>query len=420
MAIKYEGYRERIIDETVERYLKVFGAVCIEGPKWCGKTWTSLNHANSVIYIASSENNFQNRTLAEIEPDAVLKGEEPRLVDEWQEVPLLWDAVRFNVDKGARKGMFILTGSSTPIRKGVLHSGTGRIAKLRMRPMSLFESGESSGVISLKELFNGVIDAKMGQGLSLEGLARLVIRGGWPGSTQLEQDISLVPKAYIKSLLEEDVYKLDETKYDSQKMERLLKALARNNATIVSKTTLRNDIDEDSKIDIDTISNYLSVFKRLFVIEEIPPFSPNIRSSVRVGRTVKRIFVDSSLACGLIGASEDKLIGDLHTFGFMFENLVLRDLLIYAESIGARVYHYRDDKNREVDAIIELEDGRYGAFEIKLGANGVDNGAASLLRFKEALDDDKLVVLVVITGLGNAAYKRDDGVIVVPINQLRN
>lgn len=420
MAIKCEGYRERIIDETVERYLKVFGAVCIEGPKWCGKTWTSLNHANSVIYIASSENNFQNRTLAEIEPDAVLKGEEPRLVDEWQEVPLLWDAVRFNVDKGARKGMFILTGSSTPIRKGVLHSGTGRIAKLRMRPMSLFESGESSGVISLKELFNGVIDAKMGQGLSLEGLARLVIRGGWPGSTQLEQDISLVPKAYIKSLLEEDVYKLDETKYDSQKMERLLKALARNNATIVSKTTLRNDIDEDSKIDIDTISNYLSVFKRLFVIEEIPPFSPNIRSSVRVGRTVKRIFVDSSLACGLIGASEDKLIGDLHTFGFMFENLVLRDLLIYAESIGARVYHYRDDKNREVDAIIELEDGRYGAFEIKLGANGVDNGAASLLRFKEALDDDKLVVLVVITGLGNAAYKRDDGVIVVPINQLRN
>lgn len=420
MAIKCEGYRERIIDETVERYLKVFGAVCIEGPKWCGKTWTSLNHANSVIYITSSENNFQNRTLAEIEPDAVLKGEEPRLVDEWQEVPLLWDAVRFNVDKGARKGMFILTGSSTPIRKGVLHSGTGRIAKLRMRPMSLFESGESSGVISLKELFNGVIDAKMGQGLSLEGLARLVIRGGWPGSTQLEQDISLVPKAYIKSLLEEDVYKLDETKYDSQKMERLLKALARNNATIVSKTTLRNDIDEDSKIDIDTISNYLSVFKRLFVIEEIPPFSPNIRSSVRVGRTVKRIFVDSSLACGLIGASEDKLIGDLHTFGFMFENLVLRDLLIYAESIGARVYHYRDDKNREVDAIIELEDGRYGAFEIKLGANGVDNGAASLLRFKEALDDDKLVVLVVITGLGNAAYKRDDGVIVVPINQLRN
>lgn len=419
MEFKKENYEPRIIDQKIEKYLKIFGAICVEGPKWCGKTWSSLNHAKSVIYIGSSENNFQNRTLAQLSPDAVLIGETPRVIDEWQEVPALWDTVRFHVDQTSQNGNFILTGSATPKRKGIMHSGTGRIAKLTMRPMSLYESKDSNGVVSLKELFEKQIKPETCNNLKLEDLIRLAVRGGWPGSIKLKEGYEEIAKVYIKSVLEEDIYKLEEIKFDITKMERFLKSFARNVATLANNTTLQKDIGD---IDVETIANYLDIFKRLFIIEEIPAYSPNIRSSLRVGKTSKKIFVDPSLACACLGVSEKKLLEDLNTFGFIFESMVLRDLLIYAESIGGKVYHYRDEKGREVDAIIETEDNKIGAFEIKLGANQIPEASKNLLNFKKIMEDNgtKIDTLNIICGIGNLAYQNEDGINIIPISSLKD
>lgn len=422
-----QNYKPRIIDKQVEEYLQTFGAICIEGPKWCGKTWTSSYHANSKFFLADPSGNFQNRKLAEIDPNTVLEGAAPRLIDEWQEYPPLWDAVRYKVDQSAQKGQFILTGSATPNHKGILHSGAGRIAKLRMRTMSLYESGDSSGQISLEALCNGTLTPAMTGEVDLKNLINLIIRGGWPGSLGLPlKQAALLPQQYLQAVIDDDVYRIDDVKRNTQKMRLLLMSLARNESTTATNTLLKSNIKEKDGQDIDanTVTAYLDIFKRLFLTDNQPPFAPNVRSSVRVKQAEKRHLADPSLACALLKLTPAALLNDLETLGFMFEALCERDLRIYAESFGANLYHYQDYKNREIDAVIELPDGNWCAFEIKLGANQIDQAAANLLKIKREFEEDKKSVtpsiLCVLCGLSNAAYKREDGVFVVPITALRS
>ena len=424
--MKESEYRPRIIDRQVDEYLSAFGAVCIEGPKWCGKTWTSAFHSKSEIYIGDPAGNFQNRQLAEISPELVLEGDTPRLIDEWQEVPPLWDAVRYKVDQTHQKGQFILTGSATPNHKGILHSGAGRIARLRMRPMSLYESGDSSGKVSLNDLCHSNLASAMTGDVNLKKLIELIIRGGWPGSLGLSvQQASLLPIEYLNAVIDDDVYRIDGIKRDTTKMRLLLRSLARNESTTVTNKTLIRDIKaiDDEDIDSDTVSSYLDIFKRLFLTDNQPPFSTGIRSSVRIKQAEKRHFSDPSLACALLRATPESLLNDLETLGFMFEALCERDLKIYAESFGANLYHYQDYRNQEIDAVIELPEGEWCAFEIKLGANQIDAAAANLLTIKKQIEEDSKgkppAVLCVICGMSNAAYRRPDGVFVVPITALK-
>lgn len=420
------NYKPRIIDAKVEEYLSAFGAVCIEGPKWCGKTWTSAPHSKSEIYIGDPANNFQNRQLAELSPELVLTGEAPRLIDEWQEVPPLWDAVRYKVDQTAEKGQFILTGSATPNHKGVLHSGAGCIAKLRMRPMSLYESGDSSGQVSLEKLCHGEVTTAMTGEVDPTKLIELIIRGGWPGSLGLPlKQAMLLPAEYLNAVIDDDVYRIDGIRRDTQKMRLLLRSLARNESTTVTNRTLMRDIKavDDEDIDGETVSAYLDIFKRLFITDNQPPFAAGIRSSVRIKQAEKRHFSDPSLTCALLRATPAGLIGDLETLGFLFEALCERDLRIYAESFDANLYHYQDYQNQEIDAVIELADGQWCAFEIKLGANQIDTAAENLLKIKRQIEEDPRgkppAVLCVLCGMSNAAYRRADGVFVVPITALK-
>ena len=422
-----QNYRPRIIDRQVEEYLSAFGAVCIEGPKWCGKTWTSSYHSRSEIYIGDPAGNFQNRQLAELSPALVLEGETPRLIDEWQEVPPLWDAVRYQVDQNPQKGQFILTGSATPNHKGILHSGAGRIARLRMRPMSLWESGDSSGKVSLQSLCHGEMTPAMTGEVDLKALIGLIIRGGWPGSLGLSSEqAALLPAEYLNAVIDDDVYRMDGIKRDTHKMRLLLRSLARNESTTATNRTLIRDVKaiDDADIDSNTIAAYLDIFKRLFITDNQPPFSVGIRSSVRIKQAEKRHLADPSLACALLKATPASLLGDLETLGFLFEALCERDLRIYAESFGASLYHYQDYKNQEIDAVIELPDGTWCAFEIKLGANQIDAAASNLLEIKKQIEEDPKgkppAVLCVLCGMANAAYQRPDGVFVVPITALKD
>ena len=424
--MSHSNDKPRIIDAKVEEYLSAFGAVCIEGPKWCGKTWTSAQHSKSEIYIGDPANNFQNRQLAELSPELVLTGEAPRLIDEWQEVPPLWDAVRYKVDQTAEKGQFILTGSATPNHKGVLHSGAGRIAKLRMRPMSLYESGDSSGQVSLEKLCHGEVTTAMTGEVDLTKLIKLIICGGWPGSLGLPlKQAMLLPAEYLNAVIDDDVYRIDGIRRDTQKMRLLLRSLARNESTTVTNRTLMRDIKavDDEDIDGETVSAYLDIFKRLFITDNQPPFAAGIRSSVRIKQAEKRHFSDPSLACALLRATPAGLIGDLETLGFLFEALCERDLRIYAESFDANLYHYQDYQNQEINAVIELADGQWCAFEIKLGANQIDTAAENLLKIKRQIEEDPRgkppAVLCVLCGMSNAAYRRADGVFVVPITALK-
>ena len=421
-----QKYRPRLIDHQIKEHLSAFGAVCIEGPKWCGKTWTSSFHSSSEIFIGDPAGNFQNRRLAELNPSMILDGKTPRLIDEWQEVPSIWDAVRYRVDQNPQKGQYLLTGSATPNHKGILHSGAGRIARLRMRPMSLFESGDSSGKISLASLCQGNIEPVMTGEADLKKIIECIVRGGWPASLGLPvREAALLPAQYLEDVIQDDAFRMDGVKRDTQKMNRLLRSLARNESTTVSNATLKSDVRarDDEEIDSATISSYLDIFARLFLTDNQPPFSSRIRSSVRVKQAEKRHFADPSLACALLKATPEKLLADLETLGFLFEALCERDLKIYAESFGANLYHYQDYRNREIDAVIELSDGTWCAFEIKLGANQIDAAADSLLRIRSEIEDAPggrtPAVLCVICGLSNAAYRREDGVFVVPITALK-
>lgn len=421
-----EDYRPRLIDNIIDSYLEAFGAVCVEGPKWCGKTWTSSYHCKSEIMLGNPDGNFQNRQLAQMSPSLVLEGETPRLIDEWQEVPQLWDAVRYKVDQSGNKGQFILTGSATPNHKGILHSGAGRIAKLRMRPMSLFESGNSSGDISLKDICEGRIEPKISGEVDLRKLIDFIIRGGWPANqeTTLKQ-AAYLPIQYIRAVLDDDVYRIDNVKRDKHKMELLLRSLARNEATTVTNKKLKNDIKEidDEDIDVETVSAYLDVFQRLFLTDNQKPFEAELRSSIRIKQAEKRHLSDPSLAAALLNATPEMLLNDLNTLGFLFEALCERDLKIYAESFDAELYHYQDYNNNEMDAVIAMPDGKWCGFEIKLGANQIDMAAENLIKIKNEIKASGGIApdsLCVICGLSNAAYQRPDGVFVVPITALRN
>lgn len=421
-----KNYKKRIMDDKIERYLKIFGAICIEGPKYCGKTWAGRYHSKSEILLHKTTGDASNNIeLAKIFPTLILDGPKPRLIDEWQEATNLWDEIRTNVDKTGLKGQYILTGSSTPNRKGISHSGAGRYGKIHLRTMSLFESGDSTGEISLKELCDDKINPKFTGEVNLENLARLIIRGGWPGNLGYSsREASEAISEYINLIIDDDLYRLDGINRDKHKVKLLLKSLARNESTTVSNMTLKKDINEvdNEEIDIDTLASYLNALDRLFLLDNDEPFSMNIRSSVRVKQSEKRHFADPSMACALLNIKEEsKLINDLETFGFLFEAMVERDLKIYADSFNAKCYHYQDYQNREVDCVIELEDGNWCAFEIKLGVNKIEEAAKNLRDLKESIEKENgkaPKILCVICGLSNAAYKRPDGVYVVPITAL--
>ena len=422
-----EQYKKRIIDQTIETYLKISGAICIEGPKWCGKTWTSAFHSKSEFLVGDPYNAFSNRQLAELNPSLVLQGETPRLIDEWQEVPSLWDATRAEVDSRNKKGQIILTGSSTPKTKGILHSGAGRITRLRMNTMSLFESGDSTGAISLQDLCNGNLQDQMVEEASLSQLAYLIVRGGWPAN--IGSDIHtahLMPKSYMTSVISTDLNKLDDgVEYSAHKAELLLRSLARNECTCASDLSLLNDIGEteNESLGRNTVTKYLESLNRLFLFNNQKPFPPSFRSSLRVKQMEKRHFSDPAMACALLNLTSTKLLQDLNTFGFLFESLVERDLDIYSQSFGGKLFHYQDYKNNEMDAVIELEDGEWCAFEIKLGAKRIEEGAKNLIKVSSEIAKSggkPPKIQCVICGLSNAAYRRADGVYVVPITALKN
>lgn len=421
------NYKPRLVDELVEKNLRIFGAICIEGPKWCGKTWTSSYHANSEFLVGDPSGNFSNRMLAELEPYTVLKGDTPRLIDEWQEVPALWDAARSFVDESGNKGQIILTGSSTPVNKGVLHSGTGRIKSIRMNTMSLYESGDSSGDISLKDLCENKFESKVLEETNLEKLAYLIVRGGWPGNINVDvNDCDELALGYMENVAKTDLKQLDkDIDYNEHKAKLILKSLARNESTTVSNQSILNDIieNDNSSISKNTLSKYLNAFNRMFLFNNQEPFSPNIRSSLRVKQMEKRHFSDPAMACAMLKLTPKKLMNDLNTFGFMFEAMVERDLSIYAQSLNAKLFHYQDYRNNELDAVIELEDGNWCAIEIKLGLNKVEEGSNNLIKVcKDIVDNGgkEPIMKCVIYGVGNMAYKNADGVYIIPITALKN
>lgn len=424
---KTEEYLPRLIDKKIELYLGVFGAICIEGPKWCGKTMTSLNHSNSAFYLSNTARQANATELVRLDPSLALEGDAPHLIDEWQAVPELWDIIRSEVDRKKEKGRFILTDSSTPNRKGIMHSGAGRFAKLRMRTMSLYESQDSSGAVSLRSLFDGGFSSKLTPEIHLRQLIHFIIRGGWPENLAFTNSkAALIPKEYIKLIISDDINRVDEKRRDLKKVELLLQSLARNESTTCTMSALRNDIvTNGGKIDIETIPEYLNILEDLYLLDNQKPFSINLRSGLRLKQNEKRHFTDPSLAAALLGASEQMLLNDLKTLGFLFEALCERDLRIYAEANDGELFHYQDYDNDEIDAVVRLDDGRWGAFEIKLGAHQIDEAAANLLRIKEKIakrtEKGKTPsFLCVISGLTNAAYQRPDGVYVIPITALKD
>ncbi len=422
-----DEYRKRVIDSTIETYLSIRGGICIEGPKWCGKSWAGANHGKSEFLVGNPDRDFQNRKLAMLDPAAVLKGESPRVVDEWQEVPALWDAVRAEIDRRHKKGQFILTGSSTPRTKGIMHSGAGRIVRLRMDTMSLYETGDSSGVVSLENLCNGNLDTVLTGDISLEDLATYIVRGGWPDNISVSPEKAhLMPRSYMKTIVQNDLQRLDDdAEYDSRRALLILKSLARNESTTVSDCTILSDItgNEKESMSRNTLIRYMNALSRLFLFSNQLPYSPDVRSSIRVKVSEKRHFSDPAMAAALLNLTRDKLMKDLRTFGFLFEALVEHDLRVYASAFDAGVYHYQDYRNNEIDAVIELSDGDWCAFEIKLGAGKIDEGARTLLKVSSDIENNggkPPRIKCVICGLSNAAYIRPDGVFVVPLTALKN
>ena len=425
MKLTKNGYIPRLIDKSIDENLKIFGAISIEGPKWCGKTWTALNHSNSVVYLNNTVDNFKDKNLAEIDVNLILDKDKPELIDEWQEVPAVWDAVRFKCDFDDGKGKYILTGSSVPVSDKIRHSGAGRICKMKMYTMSLFESGDSSGDVSLADLFDGKIKNKLVDKVTLQKIAELIVRGGWPNAIDMPIEGAIkITKSYIEAVLDKDIIEIDGVHRSKQKMEMLLRSLARNESTVSSNKVLMKDVDdnvtvEDLNISRNTITDYLIVLERLHLIENQNSFTYKIRSRSNVGKNVKRHFVDPSLGCAVLNITPEKLMNDLETMGLYFEALSERDLKIYAENIGAKLYHYREnDTGVEVDAIVELSDGEYGAIEIKLGSNKIDEAVESLNRFYN-LAEVKPKFMCVICGLYDAVVKRPDGIYVFPITALK-
>ena len=422
MTLTEHGYKQRLIDGKITKYMSLFGALSIEGPKWCGKTWTSLNHAKSVVYMLDPENDYANREAARLNPASILTGEKPLLVDEWQEVPGIWDAVRFASDRIADKGLYLLTGSVTPKKGSYSHSGAGRIGKIRMRTMSLYESGDSSGKISFASLFEGDKIISDISNLSQDKLINIMTRGGWPGNiASPKDDAGILPEQYMAALAETDISNADNTKRNPDLVMHLLAAIARTNVTSAKLSTITADVQSRfGGITRQTVADYLSALSRLYVVEEIPQWFPELRDKQRLRKAPKRMLADPSLAVCALKARSSDLARDPRTLGMVFENLCLRDLLVYSEIVGAKLSHYHDLNDLEVDVIVELG-SKWAAMEIKLGAHRVDEGAKSLKRLQAMLVSKwarSPSFLAVITG-GGPLYTRDDGIFVIPIDCMK-
>ena len=421
-------YRKRIVDEILNRKLEGKGAVLIEGPKWCGKTTTAEQFASSVLYMDNPLNKEQNILLSEINPKRLLDGTTPRLIDEWQIAPKLWDAIRFEVDHRDELGQFILTGSAVPPdTKEITHSGAGRFTWLMMRPMSLYESGDSTGEVSLHDIFEGKVDIDGQSNLTIDRLAFLIARGGWPLSINMKDDIALEQAFdYFDAVVHSDINRVDNIQKNPEKIKRLMRSYARNQGSQVPNTQIALDIsaNDESPINEETVSSYISALKKIFVIEDMPAWNPNLRSKTAIRSSDTRYFIDPSIACAALGIGPNDLMNDLKTFGFLFETLCVRDLRVYAESLNGKIYHYRDKDDQEVDAVIHLRNGKYGLIEIKLGGDKlIEEGVISLKNMERKINIDKMnspSFLMILTGIGNYAYRRKDGILVVPIGTLKN
>ena len=423
-----DEYKKRVADKLLEKKLKSKGAVLIQGAKWCGKTTTAEQIAKSVLYMAQPENKSQNLILSDINPTKLLEGEVPRLIDEWQIAPKLWDAIRFEIDHRNKEGNFILTGSSVPAdMTEVTHTGTGRFAWLTMRPMSLYESGESNGEVSLEELFKSEKSISSTNKLSLEDIAFLCCRGGWPRSIFMEKEIALEQAVdYYDAVVYSDISRVDGIKRDPERVKNLMRAYSRNIGTSASNETIKNDMinNDVASLDTDTIYSYIEALKKIFVIEEVSSWNPNLRSQTAIRSSNTRYFVDPSIATASLGIGPNDLLNDLRTFGFIFEALCIRDLRVYAESLDGNVYHYRDANGLECDAVIHLRNGSYGLVEIKLGGDKlISEGIDNLKNMYSKIDIDKMkkpAFMMVLTATGNYSYKREDGIYIVPIGCLKD
>jgi predicted AAA+ superfamily ATPase len=412
-------YLKRFADDTMEQRLKSAGAVLVEGPKGCGKTETAKQHAASLVHLDTDDN---AKLRMEIDPKSVLLGDAPRLIDEWQEYPKVWNYVRRDVDDRKEKGLFILTGSSNPEERAKLHSGAARFSVMRMRPMSLFEREWSTGEVSLEKLMKGITPASEAVPFDLGELAEKITLGGWPSLLGADAKDGLrFMQDYVALISEVDVSRVSEKKRDPIKVKRLLQSLSRNIATLSSITSLARDTGGDgAPTNYETIVEYLDVLDRLMIYEALPAWSVHIRSTHSLRKSPKRHFVCPSIAVGALGLSVDKLVADLNYFGFLFESLAVRDLRIYADAHDGSVFHYKDSSDLEADAIVEYQDGTWAAFEVKLGIGAADEAAESLLAFAERVDTKKMgapASLNVITGNG-FAHRRKDGVNVIPLSTL--
>lgn len=422
MGQKYLG---RIADKVLSTALEASGAVLIEGPKWCGKTRTAEEMAASTLYLQDPDHTENYLQAASVKPSLLLEGETPRLIDEWQMVPVLWDAVRFAVDRRRASGQFILTGSAVPKDNAVQHTGTGRISRMLMRPMSLFESLESNGAVSLGALFSGTASGECISDLSVERLAFALARGGWPASVVEPKSTIALRRVYdyVEAVINVDVQRVDEVDKSPARVRALMRSLARNVSTQANLATIRDDLaGDESAITEKTIASYLNVLRRIFVVEDLPAWSPAMRSKTPLRTSPTRHFVDPSIAAAVLRASPEKLLSDFNTFGLLFESLCVRDLRVYVQASDGEVFHYRDKSGLEADAIVHLKDGRWGAVEVKMGAREIDDSARNLRKLKEKVDLDKMkepsfLMVLTATELG---YRRDDGVYVVPIGCLRD
>lgn len=420
-------YRKRIADDILTRKLEGKGAVLIEGPKWCGKTTTAEQIAASILYMDDPEKKEQNISMSELNPKRLLKGETPRLIDEWQLAPKLWDAIRFEVDHRRELGQFLLTGSAVPVdTKEITHSGTGRFTWLTMRPMSLYESEDSTGDVSLKDLFeNNTVDGE--SDMTIDRLAFLACRGGWPQAIDMRDDIALdQARDYYDAVVRSDINRADNIQKNAEKVRRLMRSYARNQGSQVPNTVLARDVsaNDEESMSQETVATYLNALRKIFVVEDMPAWNPNLRSKTAIRSSDTRYYVDPSIAVAALGIGPNDLINDLNTFGFIFETLCVRDLRVFADALDGQVYHYRDKDGQECDAVIHLRNGQYGLIEIKLGGDKlIEEGAQSLKKMESKIDTDKMKApsfLMVLTGVGGYAYRRKDGVCVVPIGCLRH
>ncbi|MBP3228002.1 MAG: ATP-binding protein [Bacteroidaceae bacterium] len=420
-------YKRRIADYLLQEKLDGVGAVLIEGPKWCGKTTTAAQHAKSIVYLDDTEGTDWLQ-LASVNPKAVLDGAVPRLIDEWQNAPRLWDAVRMQVDRRGMEGQFILTGSAVPPDDAmVMHSGTGRFSWLMMRPMSLWESGESNGGVSLRRLFDRPDEIFATSELTLEDIAYLICRGGWPRATMQKRRVALGRAFdYYDAVVKRDISRVDGIRRDTERAKRIMRSYARHQGSQASINAIAADISagDGSGIDEKTINSYLAALRKIFVIEDMAAWNPNLRSKTAIRTSDTRYFIDPSIATASLGLGPDDLLNDLNTLGLLFETMCVRDLRVFSEALGGGVYHYRDKSGLECDTVVHLRNGDYGLVEIKLGGQEhIEAGATSLKTLAAKIDTSRMKVpsfLMVLTAVGMFAYRREDGVYVVPVGTLKD